>query len=401
MKKIAIASINFYVLSFRCRGLIWGLLTILIILLTPAINAAQQPTSTLAPGEFIASKIEDLVGIWEMRFTGEVAYMQYKADGTWRLSQTIEELGSKPIARGTFWFEEKTYHHKGSLLEVIGRYEVRVQKEGDTPIRLSFITIEDQNPNRAQDLTAGMTWVGASLVVIPTIQAADSADHREVLSKHYRLEKPDGKGPFPAVMMVPGCSGFDAKFQKAFFDSVQSQLVKLGFVTLRVNFLAARNVPGCQFVPPEDTAGDIGIAAEYLQQQPFVKKGSINIMSWSYGAAATLRALRRTETREAVQVDAVVAYYPHCPSAVKWDSEVPVLVLAGAIDNVAPLSDCEIIFDDLPHRDKLTVRVYDNAHHCFDNFTLPSEMQYIFGTVGYNEAAEKSAWKEVTNFLRK
>ena len=60
-----------------------------------------------------------------------------------------------------------------------------------------------------------------------------------------------------------------------------------------------------------------------------------------------------------------------------------------------------MIFNDLPKRNRLTVRVYDDAHHGFDDFKLPAEMQYRFGTIGYNEAAAKSAWKEVTNFLRR
>jgi hypothetical protein len=72
---------------------------------------------------------------------------------------------------------------------------------------------------------------------------SQSAEHRELLSKHYRLEKPDGAGPFPAVILVPGCSGFEADFQKEFYDSMQNQLVKSEFVTLRVNYQAARNVP--------------------------------------------------------------------------------------------------------------------------------------------------------------
>ena len=114
-------------------------------------------------------------------------------------------------------------------------------------------------------------------VFIPTIQAADNADHRELLSKHYRLEKPDGAGPFPAVMMVSGCSGFDAKFAKGHYDGVQSQLVESGFVTLRVNYLAARNATHCTDVPTEDVAGDIRIAAEYLRQKPFVKKGLLTL----------------------------------------------------------------------------------------------------------------------------
>ena len=242
----------------------------------------------------------------------------------------------------------------------------------------------------------------AIFVFTPTIQAADNADHRELLSKHYRLEKPDGAGPFPTVMLVSGCSGFDAEFAKGHYDGVQSHLVELGFVTLRVNFLAARNAASCwPDVPTEDVAGDICIAAEYLRQQPFVKKGAINIMAWSYGAAGALRAIGRTDSREPVQVDGVVAYYPYCEGAQKWDSEVPVLVLVGAIDNVAPLSKCEMLFGDLPKRHRLTVRVYDDAHHAFDNFELPAEMQYRFGTLGYNEAAAKSAWMEVTNFLHK
>jgi dienelactone hydrolase len=55
----------------------------------------------------------------------------------------------------------------------------------------------------------------------------------------------------------------------------------------------------------------------------------------------------------------------------------------------------------LSKRHKLAIRVYDNAHHSFDNFTLPAEMEDRFGTLGYNEAAAKSAWVEVTNFLHK
>jgi dienelactone hydrolase len=138
-----------------------------------------------------------------------------------------------------------------------------------------------------------------------------------------------------------------------------------------------------------------------LRQQPFVKNEAINLIGWSYGAAAALRALGRTKKREPVQVDAVVAYYPYCQETKAWDSEVPVLVLAGENDNVSPLSKCEKIFCALLERHKLTVKVYEDAHHGFDNSDLPSETQHRAGTMGYNEAAAKSAWMEVTNFLHK
>jgi dienelactone hydrolase len=232
--------------------------------------------------------------------------------------------------------------------------------------------------------------------------AADNTEIRELLSRHYRLEKPEGPGPFPAVMLVPGCSGFDAEYAKAFYDRVQSRLIKLRFVTLRVNFLAARNASSCfPDVPTQDVAGDICIAAEYLRQESFVKKGAINVLGWSWGAASALMALGRAENREPAQVDAVVAYFPVCSWVHKWDSEVPVLALFGATDNVAPFSECKSLFRALPKPHRVTVRVYDNAHHWFNNSDLPEKMQRRGGNFGYNEAAAKSAWLEVSKFLRK
>jgi dienelactone hydrolase len=155
--------------------------------------------------------------------------------------------------------------------------------------------------------------LAAIFVFIRTIQAADNADHQELLSKHYRLEKLEGQGPFPAVMMVSGCSGFDVKYAKSHYDSVQNRLVELGYVTLHVNYLAARNATCCRpDVPTQEVAADINIANEYLKRQPFVKKGAINVIGWSYGASGALHALGRSYSQEPVQVDAVVAYYPHC-----------------------------------------------------------------------------------------
>ncbi len=76
--------LNSYIVSCRCRRPIWGLLIILTIVLAPAISVAQQqaPSPTLAPGQFTASKIKDIVGIWKTQHKGAVAYMRYNADGT-------------------------------------------------------------------------------------------------------------------------------------------------------------------------------------------------------------------------------------------------------------------------------------------------------------------------------
>ncbi len=52
-----------------------------------------------------------------------------------------------------------------------------------------------------------------------------STVHIENLSKHYLLKKPDLQGPYPAVILVSGCSGFGVKFRKKTYDEAQNKLV--------------------------------------------------------------------------------------------------------------------------------------------------------------------------------
>jgi pimeloyl-ACP methyl ester carboxylesterase len=144
--------------------IVWMVLPIVLGMLTPLASMAQQSTPTLAPGEFVASKIEDIVGIWESRFIGAVAYMQYKADGTFKLAQSLEKLSQEILdISGTVWFEGTVLYVKDVYGQ--GTYEVRVQKEGNTPTHLTYIVIADPVSDRTRDWNAGMTWVAPSLQV--------------------------------------------------------------------------------------------------------------------------------------------------------------------------------------------------------------------------------------------
>ncbi len=78
---------------------------------------------------------------------------------------------------------------------------------------------------------------------------ADDADHQKRLSEHFRIEKPEGKGPFPAVILVSGCSRFDAEFSEKHYNRVQIQFdvpelpekMEYRFGTLGYNETAAKN----------------------------------------------------------------------------------------------------------------------------------------------------------------
>ena len=231
--------------------------------------------------------------------------------------------------------------------------------------------------------------------------AEDKDQHLKQLSLHFRMKKPEVAGPFPAVMLVPGCSGFNSETFADHYDRVQDELVKLGFVTLRIDWLAVRNAANCYEVGFESVVGDIGIVADYLRQQDYVKKRALNVLGWSYGGSCALQALVDTQSRKSATVDAVIAYYPSCWIVNTWDSEVPVLALFGGADNQTPFADCEKLIKNLKNPHRFTYRLYDGAHHQFDNPDLPPELKKYYGTVGYNESATMAAWSEVIKFLKR
>lgn len=241
-----------------------------------------------------------------------------------------------------------------------------------------------------------------SLGLGPSACSVSPEEHRRRLEAHYGLERPGGGGPFPAVMMVPGCSGFSAPIAKDHYQRVATKLRDQGFVVLKVDYLAAREKSSCRpNVSQEDVAKDIASAARYLRSQSFVKTSAINILGWSYGGGSALIALSKGSDRSPAPVDAVVAYYPDCQFAGPWEVDVPVLVLSGAKDNVVSPSLCESLISQVPARGRVKMLLYPNAHHGFDSSELPAEMQHRFGTLGYNEKAAKAAWKVVIRFLRR
>lgn len=237
--------------------------------------------------------------------------------------------------------------------------------------------------------------LGTAAVAAPDTHVA------KALTEHYRLEHPAGGDPWPAVVLVSGCSGFEAGFSRPHYDEVQARLVALGFLTLRVNYLAVHEKPSCMGLPMEWVADDIAWVVAELRRDPRVKADAVNLLGWSWGGASALRTLTGNGERRPAPVAAVAAYYPPCQYALPWQAPVPVLVLHGTIDNVAPLAACRTFLDGLPAAADVQVLELADARHGFDVSQLPAEFKYAFGTLGSNPKAAAKAWDELTGFLRR
>jgi dienelactone hydrolase len=105
--------------------------------------------------------------------------------------------------------------------------------------------------------------------------------------------------------------------------------------------------------------------------------------------------------RESVKINSVVAFYPYCKGALAWKQPTPVLTLVALADNMAPFEQCKGLVKDALDNKSMRVVEYPDAHHSFDEFTVPSPITVPFGTFGYNEKAATQSWSELEAFLKR
>jgi len=178
-----------------------------------------------------------------------------------------------------------------------------------------------------------------------TVPVALADQHNTRLVEFYEARKPEGAGPFPVVLIVPGCSGFKWKF----YDRAEARLVKMGFATVRVDFLAARKLSDCAMhMSVQKVAEDILWVLDHLSDIEFVNPSSVNLLGWSYGGGGVLQVLAALDRNPEVKVAAIGAFSPSCLGVTPWSATVPVLMLLGSADNVAPPEFCRNSFAKAP-----------------------------------------------------
>lgn len=243
------------------------------------------------------------------------------------------------------------------------------------------------------------------------------------------LAKPEGDGPFPAVMLLHGCSGLEKSGASMAWRGIRthaSALNKAGFVTLIVDSHgtrgytlewswrnscgAGRNVP--------DRFLDVTGAIRYLESLPYVKPG-VGAVGYSQGGGVVLGALgwKPSSNRKSV-LAAGVAFYPPCiglslrigPPTYQY---APSLILIGGADDWTPSSQCESFIERMTFRstnrkvddDSLPVYVpeivvYPGAHHSFDKPWTRMVRTPIGTTMASDPGATRDARNRMISFFK-
>lgn len=235
-----------------------------------------------------------------------------------------------------------------------------------------------------------------------------------------KLYKPDGRGPFPALVLLHGCQGVVRQTQ-----TWAHWLRERGYVALVTDSFGPRNDPadckGGDDSGPSTARFDDAIGAlRYLQAQPFVIPDRVASFGWSQGGLFAMsvingptleRARARGVTLPRAGYAAAIAMYPGgCEAYVKELVIRPLLLLIGGADNWTPPQYCREMAAAMKARGAdVTLVEYPGAYHYFDivgqkkEVLKDIEQPYTPGTFGvtvaYDPAAAADASRRLEDFL--
>jgi dienelactone hydrolase len=244
------------------------------------------------------------------------------------------------------------------------------------------------------------TRTGTARVLVACVLVTVAATSVRGAGPEYRVFRPAGPGPHPAVIFAPGCSGFGPSFAPRVYDRLAEQLQGQGYVVLFADYFGRRGLTGCgAAISHVDAGKDVVAAAFWLKSQASVDAARIATIGWSFGGAAVLAALADHREGE-LGFSRAVVYYPVCRGARAWKAETPVLMLLAGDDDVAPPKACQDVVGANAKPETVRIVVYPGAHHAFDVSELPARMKYGFGTIGYQPEAAAAAWAQTDRFLK-
>ena len=215
------------------------------------------------------------------------------------------------------------------------------------------------------------------------------------------LEKPEGKGPFPAIVLLHGCKGID------YWVMVwANRLHDWGYVTLQIDSFGPRGKPngvceGTFTIQPTTRALDAHAAKAYLTQLPFVDSDRTAVMGMSHGGWTVLAAIENTYLTKQPRTNpfrAAVAFYPLCES-VLYRLDAPLLILIGERDDWTYAFRCEKMELVGESMFSITLKVYPGATHVFD-LDRP-ERTYLSHEMRYDAEAAEDAIETTKQFLVK
>jgi dienelactone hydrolase len=285
------------------------------------------------------------------------------------------------------------------------------------------------NPHRGLYATVAfwsLAWVlagcGGTTTSVSVGSNGGTSDGRTEIP--IRVSRPDGPGPFPAIVIMHDCSGLGPSSSGAPARWTQ-ELVVRGYVVLVPDSFTTRGHAGgvCteasrsrEDVSPVRRVADAYATLAYARTLPYVDGSRVGVMGGSHGGSTVLATMATKSEKDAVARDsgpgfvAAVALYPRCrPFSRGYRTVAPLLILIGEKDDWTPAEDCRTLTEAAQAAGQpVTLKIYPGAYHAFDSDRpvryVPTRINpTAVGGRGATTGGQPEAWadsiREVTAFF--
>ena len=204
------------------------------------------------------------------------------------------------------------------------------------------------------------------------------------------LYTPAGKGPFPAIIVIPEWWGLNDWVKEQGSKLADQGYVALGFDLYRGKVATTSEMAHelARGLPEDRVKRDLHGAFEFLRSQPNVKKDRIGSIGWCMGGGYSLDVALQ---EPALAAD--VIHYGHLATDLDALKRInaPILGIFGGKDRGITPDDVHKFEEALKALGKnVEIKIYPGAGHAFEN---PNNKD------GYRADDAADAWKRTLEFL--
>ena len=242
-----------------------------------------------------------------------------------------------------------------------------------------------------------------------TVAQTDLQTINSELRPHDRIFRPEGDGPFPAVLFFHGCSGATPSHEEdwaAFYNSIGVMMIAVDSYSGRdIDWEQACNM---QVMTPWQRAADVLATIAYARELPEVDADKLILSGFSHGAITVWQtlvfgsgavapiSLQNWPENGLEGVRLAFPFYGTCMG--RWTVDIPTTMFLGAEDRYIDEQSCIDYVDANPDLSELfQYRLFEGATHTFDH-ARPNQSNIDAGSV-YDAAATEEAMATIASAI--